>query len=105
MQEEKKPSLKKRVSARYSMRAQIASRELIVIRGERCVTVYGCRRILVYSPTEIRLQLCRRLLSVTGEGLFCSCFSGGSITLEGKVSGLCFLSEDLLRQEKNEATR
>ena len=59
--------------------------ELVVLYGERRMTVQGCRRILAYSPTEIRLQLKTRQLRVTGGRLGCSAFSGGCTTLKGRI--------------------
>ncbi len=59
--------------------------ELVVLYGDRRMTVQGCRKILAYSPTEIRLQLKHRQVCVTGEGLGCSSFSGGCTTLQGRI--------------------
>ena len=68
----------------------LGDRELVVMRGQNSVTVYGCRRILLYSPCEIRLRVGRRALSVMGEGLFCTCFSAGSVTVEGQIQGVLY---------------
>lgn len=62
--------------------------ETVVLYGNRRVTVRGCRRILGYSPVEIRLQMKHRRVTVRGEGLICSCFSGGCTTLQGMISGV-----------------
>ena len=59
--------------------------ELVVLYGERRMTVQGCRKILAYSPTEIRLQLKKRQIRITGEELGCSAFSGGCTTLQGRI--------------------
>lgn len=63
----------------------LSTGELVVLYGDRRMTVQGCRKILAYSPTEIRLQLKRRQVCVTGEGLGCSSFSGGCTTLQGYI--------------------
>ena len=59
--------------------------DLIVLYGERRMTVQGCRKILAYSPTEILLLLKKRQICVTGEDLVCSSFSGGCTTLQGRI--------------------
>lgn len=71
--------------ARYDMRGLLERRDLIVLAGETRATLYGCRRILLYSPTEIRLCIGTREVSLTGEGLLCTCFSAGSVTVEGHI--------------------
>ena len=62
--------------------------ETVALYGDRRVTVWGCRRILGYSPKEIRLQMKHRRVIVRGEGLICSCFSGGCTTLQGLICGV-----------------
>ena len=59
--------------------------ETVVLYGERRMTVQGCRRILSYSPQEIRLQLKKRTLAVRGTSLECVSFSGGCTTLQGWI--------------------
>ena len=65
-----------------------SSGETVMLHGDRRVTVRGCRRILGYSPREIRLQMKHRRVIVRGEGLICSCFSGGCTTLQGLICGV-----------------
>ena len=59
--------------------------ETAVLYGDRRITVQGCRKILSYSPTEIRMQLKNCILAVRGSELICSCFSGGCTTLQGRI--------------------
>ena len=59
--------------------------ETAVLYGDRCINVQGCRKILSYSPDEIRMQLKSSVLVVRGEELICSCFSGGCTTLKGRI--------------------
>ncbi len=89
MQEEKQ-NFRKRFVARYGSGGLQRRSETVVIRGQYGVTVYGCRKILLYSPCEIRLQLGKRELSVLGRGLFCTCFSAGCVTVEGDVGGVLY---------------
>ena len=61
---------------------------LTVMRGGREVVVYGCRKILLYTPGEIRLAVKKQCLCVCGEALFCTSFSGGAVTVEGKIEAI-----------------
>ena len=57
----------------------------VVLRGERSVTVYGCRKILRYRADRICLSLGKRRLSIEGEGLICLSFSAGAVAMEGRI--------------------
>lgn len=59
--------------------------ETAVLYGDRRIVIRGCKKILSYSPAEIRMQLKNCILSVRGNELICSCFSGGCTTLQGKI--------------------
>ena len=66
--------------------------KMIVLRGRCGVTVYACRRILLYTPQQIRLSLQGgEAVAVCGERLYCSSFSQGTVDIEGKIEGVCFL--------------
>ena len=82
--------LKKIGLSRPPLADLLPSGELVVLYGDRRVTVQGCRKILAYSPSEIRLQLKNRQLVVAGEGLGCSSFSGGCTTLQGRIRAVCY---------------
>ena len=83
----KKRGFRARLAIRYGNAANETG-ELVVLRGRRGVTVYGCRRILSYSPCEIKLALERAALVVTGSELYCSSFAAGTVTVEGRVTGV-----------------
>lgn len=91
MQKEEQPK-KNDLRSRYAMQSLLARRELIVLAGDSRATLHGCRRILRYSPEEIRLCIGRREVSLTGERLICTCFSGGSVTVEGVIRAVSFPS-------------
>ncbi|MBQ9773233.1 MAG: YabP/YqfC family sporulation protein [Clostridia bacterium] len=65
----------------------------VVLRGDRGVTAYGCRRILHYAADRICLSLGKRKLSVTGEGLICLSFSAGTVAMEGRVCGVHYCAD------------
>ena len=67
---------------------------LIVLRGESEMTVHGCKKILQYSTDRICLLMRGRQLCIRGNGLFCTSFSGGVITLEGRIDSVCYEAEE-----------
>ena len=87
MQNEKNKN-QRSFQARFDMRGLLERRDLIVLTGDSRATLYGCRRILLYSPIEIRLCIGRREVSLEGEGLLCTCFSAGSVTVEGHITAV-----------------
>lgn len=76
---------KKQSGTRLPIGELVSQGEIVVIYGDRRMTVQGCKKILAYAPSEIRLQLKNRILCVRGERLGCSSFSGGCTTLEGLI--------------------
>lgn len=75
------------------LRTRIASfslPEMAVLYADRRATVRGCRRILTYSPAEIALAMRDRILCISGEDLRCVSFSGGCVTVEGKIASVTF---------------
>ncbi len=91
MENGEKMSLRQKLATRYST-SGLAARELIVLRGRCGATVYGCHRILHYSPREIRLDAGKTGVSVTGERLYCASFSAGTVNVEGCVEGVRYFA-------------
>ena len=58
------------------------------LAGDRELTVRGCRRILSYEEARIALAVGGTVLTVTGAALYCSAFSGGAVTITGRITGL-----------------
>ena len=82
--------LKKSGFQRPPLADLLPSGELVALYGDRRITIQGCRKILAYSPTEIRLQLKHRQLVILGEDLGCSSFSGGCTTLQGRIRSVSY---------------
>ena len=82
-----------RIRARYGEES-IPARDTVVLCGERRVIVYSCQKILFYSPCEIRLLVAKRALSVLGERLYCSSFSGGTVTVEGRIDTVRYVPSE-----------
>lgn len=99
-QEEIKRGLGERLRERYGSTSLFSERELIVWRGRCGVTVHGCRRILQYSPIEIRLALGKEALSIEGERLYCNSFGAGSVSVEGDVRSISYLPTEQHGKER-----
>lgn len=85
---------KRGFTERYGMQRFLEQRDMIVLRGQGQATLYGCRKILRYSPEEIRLRVGRREVSLVGKGLICTCFSAGCVTVEGRIDALLYCTRD-----------
>ena len=60
------------------------------LRGRNLLTVQGCRRILTYTPTCIRLQMKDTVLAVRGRRLGCTSYLAGAVGVDGLVVSLSF---------------
>ncbi len=62
----------------------------VELRGRNLLTVHGCRRILTYTPTCIRLEMKGAVLSVRGRRLGCTSYLAGAVCVDGLVESLAF---------------
>ena len=90
MQESNKNTTIQRLRTRYRMDRVLGCREMVILRGQSTLTVYGCKKILHYSPERICLQLTGKELLIMGESIYCTCFSHGSVTVEGKINAISY---------------
>ncbi len=86
--EERKGSLRRR------MVPEVEPREQVLLRGRVGATVYGCRKILRYSPEEILLLCIKEAISIRGEGLYCRAFSAGTVEIKGRLDHVNFLAKE-----------
>ena len=61
------------------------------LRGRNQLSVRGCRRIVLYTPTRIILKMKKELLSVCGKRLSCVAYLAGTVTVEGLIDSVSFL--------------
>ena len=57
----------------------------VTLSGQNELVVRGCKKILSYGEEKIELALGWLKLVIEGEGLLCSAFGGGAVTVTGKV--------------------
>ncbi len=60
------------------------------LRGRHTLTVYGCRRIVDFSPCTIRLALTGCDLVVEGDRLMCTSYLAGAVGIEGCICRMNF---------------
>jgi hypothetical protein len=84
-----------RLASRYRDLSALRQREMLVLRGQHSLTVYGCRRILFYSPCKICLCVGKKTLCVLGCDLYCASFSSGSVTIEGRIEAVSYQNEQV----------
>lgn len=104
MENGEKSSLRQRLAVRYGA-SGLLSRDLIILRGRCGATVYGCQRILHYSPREIRLDAGKTGVSVAGERLYCASFTGGTVNVEGHVESVRYFSLSENRQDQRKGKK
>lgn len=95
MSDREKNGVLARVSRALDIAPDVLARECVVeLRGRELISVHGAERILVYLPSEIRVQTPRGVLSVVGERLTFISYGAGSVGIEGIVDKLEFVEED-----------
>ena len=94
-----KKGLRHRIAERYKQPRQS---DLILLRGQGSATVYGCRRILHYSPERISLQGGGRVVILEGKGMICTSFSGGSASVRGRILGVSLEADREKNKEKED---
>lgn len=52
--------------------------------------IEGVKRIVCYTPSEIRLQLKKGGLTIVGEGLKIKKYGDGEVALVGKITEVCY---------------
>ena len=64
----------------------------LTVSGRREVMAHGCRAILSYSESEVKLRLQDMVLTVAGAGLTMKSYYDGSVRVSGRLTGLRFES-------------
>ena len=60
------------------------------MRGRHTVTVHGCRKILDFTPCEVRLAVKDATVKVSGQRLICTAYLAGAVGIEGYICGVTF---------------
>ncbi len=89
-----RPSLSEWLSVHLDVPADLTSGGLrLDLRGRNTLTVYGCRRIVDFSPTKICLAMEKCYLSVEGRRLSCTSYLAGAVGIEGCICRMAFCDE------------
>lgn len=86
---------KKEFFTRFGERLDIPREALpggfgLSMSGQNELTVRGCRQILAYGANCIALSLGKVALLVEGQGLLCTVFEAGSVTVQGLICKVSF---------------
>ena len=68
----------------------IGSVSFIEASGNRELEISGCTGLEVYTSERIVLILCDGALTIKGIGLELRSFSGGAVSVSGRISGIIF---------------
>lgn len=68
----------------------LGENDILEMHGTRELTVRECRNIIHYADKEIRLALREYILTIKGEGLYCTSYSGGVVCVDGRLEELKF---------------
>ncbi len=89
---------------RWRMALPISGAHPIILRGQESAVVYGCRKILEYSPASVILKVGKKEVQISGQDLVCTSFSAGAVTVEGCIYGVNYFERagrksDVQREE------
>ncbi len=81
-----------------SMKAELPSDILagevrVELRGRNTMFLCGCRRISNYSPKLIVFEIKGGRVGIFGEGLICTSYHAGTVSVEGYISSVRFLED------------
>lgn len=69
----------------YSLKDVFGAKPHIEVTGNNYAVIDGCRGILEYTDTEIRVSLGALSLQINGRGLNLKCISPTSVIIEGFI--------------------
>lgn len=81
---------RERLRERLDLSADLFEGSFVELRGRGSVTVRGGGRILLYTPTKIRIAMSGFVLSILGERLVCTSYYRGAVGVDGKILGISF---------------
>ncbi len=86
-----RPTLSEWLSVHLDIPADLSSGGMrLDLRGRNTLTVYGCRRIVDFSESEIRLTMEKCDLLVEGDRLSCTSYLAGAVGIEGCICRMAF---------------
>ncbi len=86
-----RPTLPEWLAVKLDIPADITGDGLrLDMRGRHTLTVHGCRKILDFTPCEVRLALRDATLTVSGRRLICTAYLAGAVGIEGYICAVTF---------------
>ena len=68
----------------------VSGETFIEIRAQSSLFITGARKILLYSPTHIRLSTKNTVFSVVGKRLVCASYHPDGIKIDGHITSVYF---------------
>ena len=75
----------------FSLRDVFAVHPRIELSGKTSASVEGCRGVLEYSKTQIRVSLGKYSIQIKGRGLDLRCISPTSLRIEGFITAVEYI--------------
>ncbi|MBQ8345562.1 MAG: YabP/YqfC family sporulation protein [Clostridia bacterium] len=89
-----KPSLRERMCRNMGLSPDLLpGGTLLELRDRHLLTLRGGGKILLYSPTEVRIALPHGCLCIFGERLLCTSYYLGAVSVEGTICQVSFEME------------
>ena len=88
---ENRPTLSEWLAVKLDVPTDLTPNSLkLEMRGRHSLTVHGCRRILDFTPCEVRLALKDACLIIEGKRLICTAYLAGAVGIEGCICSIRF---------------
>ena len=88
---DRRPTLPEWLAVKLDIPADVTGDGLrLDMRGRHTLMVHGCRKILDFTPCEVRLALRDATLTVSGRRLICTAYLAGAVGIEGYICAVTF---------------
>ena len=88
---DRRPTLPEWLAVKLDIPADVTGDGLrLDMRGRHTLTVHGCRKILDFTPCEVRLALESSTLTVSGRRLICTAYLAGAVGIAGYICAVTF---------------
>lgn len=89
-----KRSIAELLACDYDIPAEVLCGGCFVeMRGRYCVSVRGCRKIILYSESKVILKMKREILQILGKRLSCITYTAGAVTIEGIIDSVSYVRD------------
>lgn len=96
MKKKKAPIIERFCRAIDVVPESVSHTQYIELHGRSLLKIRDGGRILLYTPTKIKIELphAKGIVTVIGSGLTCSFFNLGAVGIEGLIDTVSYIDED-----------